>query len=138
MQENWLRFGLVTEIRFDHILIVVKDLQRSIDFYKLLGFEHLETIHRPNDKVGVMKLDRTKIELMCLPAGRETYRPPRENTDIGFRHIGLRVDNVKKIYEKLMEKIQFESPPRPIPGRSGRMTVFFKDPDGVEMHFVQE
>ena len=123
---------------FDHVLIVVEDLDRSIRFYKLLGFEHLETILRPDDRVGVMRLGRMKIELMCLREGMETHRPTRRVTDIGFRHIGLRVDSVEEAYESLRDVIRFDSPPRPISGRSGRMTVFFRDPDGVELHFVQE
>ena len=62
---------------FDHILIVVKNLERSIEFYKLLGFKHLETIQRPEDRVGVLQLGVTKFELMCLTEGRETHRTPR-------------------------------------------------------------
>ena len=129
---------IASEVAFDHVLIVVRDLERSIEFYRLLGFEHLETIRRPDDRVGVMRLGGTKIELMCLREGRETYRPPRKITDTGFRHIGFRVDDVREAYERLKDLIEFDSPPRPIAGRQGRMTVFFKDSDGVELHFVQE
>jgi len=125
-------------VAFDHVLIVVKDLERSIGFYKLLGFDHVETIQRPNDRVGVMRLGGAKIELMCLPEGVETHRPPRKITDLGFRHMGFKVEDVEETYEGLKDLIPFDSPPRPIAGRGGRMTVFFKDPDGVELHFVQE
>ena len=50
---------------FDHVLIVVKDLERSIRFYQLLGFTHVETIQRPDDRVGVMRLGGVTMELMC-------------------------------------------------------------------------
>lgn len=126
------------ETAFDHVLIVVKDMEKSINFYKLIGFEHLETIQRPSDWVGVMKLGPVKIELMHQKEGRETYRPERKITDIGFRHIGFRVNDVQKIYDELKEVIEFDSPPVPIAGRQGRKTVFFSDPDGVELHFVQQ
>lgn len=129
---------MATEVVFDHVLIVVKELERSIEFYQLLGFRHLETIQRPEDRVAIMELGGTKVELMCLPEGEETYRRPRRLTDVGFRHIGLRVEDVGAVYERLKDQIHFDSPPRPIPGRSGRMTVFFHDPDGVELHFVQQ
>ncbi|MGD2200048.1 MAG: VOC family protein [Candidatus Bathyarchaeota archaeon] len=122
----------------DHILIVVKDLERSIGFYKLLGFKHLETIQRPKDRVAVLRLGSTKIELMNLPEGKETIQPPRRLTDLGFRHIGFSVEDVGDMYERLKDKIEFISPPRKIPGRGDRTTVFFRDPDGVEMHLVQE
>jgi catechol 2,3-dioxygenase-like lactoylglutathione lyase family enzyme len=129
---------MAPEVALDHVLIVVRDLKRSMEFYELLGFEHVEAIQRPYDRVGVMRLGEAKIELMCLREGRETHRPPRKITDIGFRHIGVRVDDVSETYERLKDLIEFDSPPRPIAGRQGRLTVFFKDPDGVELHFVQE
>ena len=125
-------------VSLDHVLIVVKDLERSIRFYELLGFTHVETIQRPDDRVGVMRLGGVTMELMCLPEGVETHRPPRLLTDLGFRHVGFRVDDVKETYERLKDEIQFDSPPRFSAGRSGRLTVFFKDPDGVELHLVQE
>lgn len=129
---------MAPEIVLDHALIVVTDLERSIDFYRLLGFEHIETIQRPDDRVSVMRLGEMKIELMRLQEGMETYRPPRKVTDIGFRHIGFRVEDVEEVYGRLKDVIDFDSPPRPIAGRGNRKTVFFRDPDGVELHFVQE
>ncbi len=123
---------------FDHVLIVARDLERSIEFYALIGFEHLETIQRPSDRVAVMRLGGVKIELMNLPEGEETLREPRRLTDLRFRHIGFKVDDLDEVYERLKDRISFDSPPRKIAGRGNRMTVFFKDPDGVEMHFVQE
>jgi catechol 2,3-dioxygenase-like lactoylglutathione lyase family enzyme len=129
---------LAAECVFDHVLIVVKDLKRSIDFYELLGFKHLETIQRPRDRVALMRLGGIKVELMSLPEGEETYRLPRKLSDVGFRHVGFRVENLEEVYERLKDKIPFDSQPRAIAGRGSRMTVFFKDPDGVEMHFVQE
>ena len=123
---------------FDHVLIVAKDLELSIAFYSLIGFEHLETIQRPNDRVTVMRLGDVKVEIMNLPEGKETKREPRQVTDIGFRHIGFKVDDLSAVYERLKDKISFDAPPKKIAGRGSRITVFFKDPDGVEMHFVQE
>jgi catechol 2,3-dioxygenase-like lactoylglutathione lyase family enzyme len=123
---------------FDHVLIVVSDLKRSIEFYTLIGFEYLETIQRPNDRVAVMCLGNVKVELMNLPEGKDTLRDPRKLTDLGFRHIGFKVDDLTTFYERLKDKISFDSPPRKIAGRGNRMTVFFNDPDGVEMHLVQE
>jgi len=35
---------MTADSTLDHILIVAKNLERSIEFYTLLGFEHLETI----------------------------------------------------------------------------------------------
>jgi catechol 2,3-dioxygenase-like lactoylglutathione lyase family enzyme len=126
------------KINVDHILLVVKDLENTISFYRHLGFTHEETIKRPNDTVGVIKKDNLMIELMQLPEGHETYREPRKNSDIGFRHIGFRVEDIQGVYESLKDKIQFDGPPGHSAGRGERKLLFFKDPDGVELHFIQE
>ena len=126
------------DFSFDHVLIVVQDLERSVEFYGLLGFSHVQTIQRPDDRVAVMRLGEAKIELMHQREGLETSRTLRRLTDIGFRHLGFRVDDVEAAYERLKDRIKFDSPPIPIAGRPGRLTVFFKDPDGTELHLVQE
>jgi catechol 2,3-dioxygenase-like lactoylglutathione lyase family enzyme len=126
------------KINIDHILIVVKDLEDTISFYRHLGFNHVETINRPHDVVGVMRKDNFMLELMQLPAGDETYRVPRKNSDIGFRHLGFRVEDIQEVYESLKEKIQFDGPPVGSAGRGERRLLFFKDPNGVELHFIQE
>ena len=126
------------KINVDHILLVVKDLEDTISFYRHLGFTHLDTIKRPNDTVGVIKKDNLMIELMQLREGHETYREPRKNSDIGFRHIGFRVEDMQEVYESLKDKIQFDGPPVRSAGRGDRKLLFFKDPDGVELHFIQE
>mgnify|MGYP002725743224 CR=1 FL=1 len=126
------------KINVDHILLVVKDLEDTISFYRHLGFTHVETINRPNDTVGVIKKDNLMIELMQLPKGHETYRELRTNSDIGFRHMGFRVEDIQGVYESLKDKIQFDGPPVSSAGRGDRTLLFFKDPDGVELHFIQE
>ena len=126
------------KINVDHILFVVKDLENTINFYRHLGFTHVETVNRPNDIVGVIKKDNLMIELMQLPEGDETYREQRKNSDIEFRHIGFRVENMRGIYESLKDKIQFDGPPVRSAGRGDRKLLFFNDPDGVELHFIQE
>ncbi len=125
-----------SDANIDHILIVVKDLEHSIEFYNLIGFKHIETIQRPKDRVAVMQMGQVKIELMCLPEGKETYQLMRKNSDIGFRHIGIKVKNVNETYQRLIEKIKFVSPPIEIEGRPGRWSVFFHDPDGTELQFL--
>lgn len=126
------------KIKIDHILLVVKDRDDTINFYKYLGFKHIKTIDRPNDQVGIIKKDNMTIELMQLPKGDETYREPRKNSDIGFRHIGFHVDNLDEAFEKLKDKIQFDGSPVHSAGRGNRKLLFFKDPNGVELHFIQE
>ena len=123
---------------FDHLLIVVKNLKESIEFYKLLGFEYIETLQRPDDSVSRLQLGDFKIELMFLRNNKGTEGQIRKLSDSGFRHIGFRVKDVNEIYEKYKDLIKFDSKPTLVQNRPGRLTVFFKDPNGIEMHFVQE
>lgn len=85
-----------------------------------------------------MRKDNLKLELMKLPTGTETYRHPRINSDVGFRHIGFKVDDINEIYDSLKDKINFDSSPEISAGRGGRKILFFKDPNGIELHFIQE
>ena len=126
------------KINLDHLLLVVKDIEKSVSFYQQLGFEHVETIQRPNDRIGVITKDNLTFELMQLPNGEETHRAPRKDSDLGFRHIGFRVDDLQETYENLKDKIMFDGPPVQSAGRGSRQLLFFKDPDGVELHFIQE
>lgn len=109
-----------------------------MDFYNLLGFEHLETVQRTYDTVGVMQKDHLKLELMMFPTGKETYRVPRTDSDIGFRHIGFKVQDIQAVYEHYKDKITFKAPPLRSPGRGSREILFFTDPNGIELHFIQE
>jgi catechol 2,3-dioxygenase-like lactoylglutathione lyase family enzyme len=126
------------ELFVDHFLIVVKDLEESLNFYKLLGFKHIETIQRSHDVVSVMQKERFNLELMMLPIGKETYRVPRIETDIGFRHIGFKVKDIQAAYEYYKDKIEFKSPLQVSSGRGNRKILFFEDPNGLELHFIQE
>ena len=114
------------KINIDHILIVVKDLEDTISFYRHLGFTHIETIERPNDTVGVIKKDGLMIELMQLLPGEETYRKPRKNSDIGFRHLGFRVDDIQEVFESLKDKIEFDGLPVHSAGRGDRKLLFLR------------
>jgi hypothetical protein len=75
---------------------------------------------------------------MLLPIGEETYRVPRTNSDVGFRHIGFKVENIQHIYDFYSDKILFKGPPEESSGRGKRKILFFTDPNGIELHFIQD
>jgi hypothetical protein len=52
--------------------------------------------------------------------------------------MGFRVEDLQKVYESLKDKIEFDGPPVISAGRGDRKLLFFKDPNGVELHFIQE
>ncbi len=115
----------------DHIGIRVKDLDRALDFYKILGFE--ETARAGNDPVVVIKNAR-QVELNLI------YNSTTENDgdnilmDVGekysgFTHVALRISSVLGTLKSLEEnKIRITQGPVSF-GRDGHVSIFVRDPD---------
>lgn len=115
----------------DHIGIRVKDLDRALDFYKILGFE--ETARAGNDPVVVVKNAR-QVELNLV------YNSTTENDgdnilmDVsekysGFTHVALRISSVLDTLKSLEEnRIRITQGPVSF-GRDGHVSIFVRDPD---------
>jgi lactoylglutathione lyase len=115
--------------RLEHVGIMVKDIQVSIEFYsKIIGLKLKGELDHPN---GVIKLaflgfdqsEETEIELIqgyndSLPAEGKVH------------HIALTVDNVKEEHERLKSlNVTFiEEEITTLP--NGARYIFFTGPDG--------
>ena len=135
-----------------HVGLVVKDADRSIDFYtKFLGFniikdqieegEYIDTfLGIENVKVRTIKMSLQNgdmIELLHFDS-HPMYNESSFITRIGCSHIALSVPDVDSLYNKLSSKeIRTINPPTLSP--DGAAKVFFcKDPDGVWLELVEE
>lgn len=136
-----------------HIGVPVKDLQRSLNFYKDVfdldpEFTHTaegETLSRgvgvPNAKLTLafLQLGNTYLELLEYHTPRdETYG--RRNCDVGAVHICFEVDDIQTSYEELRRKgVEFYSEPILIDDGplDGYRFCYFKDPDGITLEFFQ-
>lgn len=109
-----------------HVGIVVRNLDKMIEFYKLLGFEELSSgeiqgkliddlIGIKNANINIVKMksikDNSVIELLKYKdIGLETRN--RELFEFGITHIAVNVDNIDDMYVKLKLKgISFNTPP---------------------------
>ena len=114
---------------FDHITLVVKDLEASRKFYvDFLGMDH---VPRPafTFEVHWFQIGNQQIHLILEhdQSGRAGNAGPQQNTRT--HHFAFQVDDAKLAYEKAVERgIPIVSPPKSRP--DGATQTFVNDPDG--------
>jgi len=115
----------------DHIGVRVRDLDRAMKFYGLLGFElHYKA---GNDAVAVVK-NAHAVELNLVynanagPEGKNILMDVGEKYP-GYTHVALRVMSIKAVIQTLREHgIRITQGPVSF-GRDGHVSVFVRDPD---------
>ena len=115
----------------DHIGVRVRDLDRAMKFYSLLGFQlHWKAT---NDAVAVVK-NPQGVELNLVynanadRGGRNILMDVGEKYP-GYTHVALRVNSIKAVIETLRANdIRITQGPVSF-GRDGHVSVFVRDPD---------
>ncbi len=139
-----------------HININVTDIERSIAFYRKLGFEVMHVFgDDPSDvragmssregkvRGAVMSLgddprSTTKIELLEWVEPRGEPQPARTMQQAGVGRIALRTKNLLAFAEKLRaEGIEFDHEPREIDIVGAKRFVVFRDPDGTLLELIE-
>ncbi len=121
--------------RLYHVGVRVEDISKSIDFYvNKLGFKLIRT-----QDMGFLKLaflwtgdGETQLEL-------EQWRVEGENLPPvgGLTHLGLFVDDVDAVYEKLQgDGVEWEGEPKRF-GPTAPYAGFAYDPDGVRLEILE-
>ena len=111
-------------VGIDHIEILVEDLEKSVDFYKLLGFE----------MVNWTEEERT-VEMKAGDANFDIIEITEERNEVGLHHIAFLVDDVDKTVKEWKEKgVEITLEPM-VSERSGRRLSAMKDVDGI-MHQI--
>jgi lactoylglutathione lyase len=117
--------------RIDHYGVRVRDLDRALKFYALLGFT-LE-FKAANDAVAVVKNPHgVEINLVFnanADAGGKNILMDVGDKYPGYTHIALRVASIKDTIVALREhKVAITQGPVSF-GRDGHVSVFVRDPD---------
>jgi len=111
-------------IKVRHMAIQVKDLDKSLAFYRdTLGLQYVRT-RDFSQGVAVDLTDGETNVALLVPEGESTSTQRAEGT-FGLHHIGFLVDDIDYIYNRLKKAgVEFISP---------APAEFFKvlDPDGV-------
>jgi catechol 2,3-dioxygenase len=114
-----------------HVVFYVKDLQRSLAFYRdLLGFREVGRIF--NGAAAALTSGRTHHELLLIEVG-DAPGPPAGNRR-GLYHIGIKVGD--SLDELRATKKELETSGITIDGMSDHtvsQSLYLKDPDGNEI-----
>jgi catechol 2,3-dioxygenase-like lactoylglutathione lyase family enzyme len=139
-------------LRLSHIGLCVSDLERSLAFYRALGFrersrlrmaggpaEQLLELEAVDLSAIYLERDGTRLELLHYPSpghvGGDTARPMNA---LGLTHLSLRVDDLDAVAEALLETggRLLEASRTEIPAARTR-ALFAVDPDGTRIELVE-
>ena len=114
-----------------HVVFYVKDLNRSLAFYRdLLGFQEIGTTF--GGAAAALTSGRTHHELLLIEVGPAPGPPPGPR--LGLYHIGIKVGD--SLNELRAAKQDLERAGVPITGMSDHtvsQSLYLTDPDGNEV-----
>ncbi|MCI5052669.1 MAG: lactoylglutathione lyase [Simkaniaceae bacterium] len=125
-------------MRFDHTMIRVFDLDRSLRFYTdVMGMHLIRKKDYPHGKftlafVGYSE-EQAQLELTHNWEQQEPY-----NLGSGYGHIAIIVEDIHAICAQIKEKGgKIPRPPGPMKG-STSLLAFVEDPDGYKIELIQK
>lgn len=138
---------------FRHAGIVVRDMRRSLEFYRdrlglkviserrefgsyidrLLGLSGVEVWWV---KLGASE-DKISVELLQYLSRHGAAGVPRQVCELGCSHVALTVSDLDRLYDELRSAgVVFTTEPLPSPEGTVKVTLCF-DPDGTPIELVQ-
>ncbi len=129
-----------SELCFNHVTLTVADLEKSLAYYQgVLGFPVLGQLNF-NDPRGFvityLQFGNSILEVFSFEKVQtiaHTWNP--DETVLGLKHIGILVDDVWAVADRLKEKgVRIIYPPNHAKG--GVDTCFFADPDGNALELI--
>ena len=122
----------------DHISINVSDISETIDFYtRILGVEKLQTVDFGDFEITYLSLPNgTRLELFDYRANNQSH--PRQESDVGLRHIAFEVEDVAAHEQHLRDLgVEITLPTCELPELGVRVLLFL-DPNGVTLEFCEK
>jgi catechol 2,3-dioxygenase-like lactoylglutathione lyase family enzyme len=138
---------------FDHVTIVVRDVEAAKGFFSLLGFEHDQSVvisgETFSDYMGVPGIEAEHVTLVLAGAVPRTevqllgYRKPDPVPDpnigvlskLGFNHICFAVDDVEGEVRRL--RAAGVETRNEILDFHGRKLVFVRGPEGITVELSE-
>ena len=119
-----------------HTCYRVLDLDRSVDFYKRLGFEERRRVSIRDEATNVfmgLPGDGDRLELTYNHGREEPYE-----IGSGYGHIALTVGDLDATLGRLAEQdIEPERPPYRV-REGGSRLCFVRDPDGYRIEMIEK
>lgn len=113
----------------------VTDLDRSLAFYRALGYVAMGTIAvGGGSRLVLLRFPEESIATLEL-----VHRPDDEPVDVGtgFDHLAIQVDALAETLERLTESGLEPEPIQYPGGPDGPMTCWLTDPDGYRIELVE-
>jgi glyoxylase I family protein len=125
-------------MKIHHIAITVKDLERSVVFYKeTLGFRQVERFTKPgwDGEAVVLELGGMRLELFAFDNSIDRKDDLSDFKVRGLKHIAFEVDSVQETYKSLKEKgVDIDEP---VNGTTCAWFCFLRDPDGIPLELYE-
>jgi len=122
----------------DHVSINVTDINKSLDFYsRVLGLKQLQTVDCGDFDITYFSLPSgSRLELFDYRG--KNRNTPREDSEVGLRHIAFQVEDVAA-HEKLLraEGVGITLSTCDLPNLGARVLLFL-DPNGVTLEFCEK
>ena len=125
-------------IRFDHVAITVRDMERSVAFYRdLLGFDVLGQllVNEGRQKLVYLRSGGAHVELFEFRDHDAETVVGVPDTVGGFKHLALQTDDVDGLAVRL-KAAGIEFTVDPLDAEGGVRLAFFLDPDGNLLEIV--
>ncbi|NRF95107.1 VOC family protein [Paenibacillus frigoriresistens] len=123
----------------NHITINVKNLEDSLKFYRdILGLEQLDIVNMGDHELIYFALPGgTRLELITYFGTNQDINTNPSDGGI-FRHIAFEVDDVRDVEKWMLENaIEVTLSITRVP-KLGVYAILVKDPNGVELEFIQK
>ena len=118
-----------------HVAIRVKDVDKSLKFYKYLGLKVIDRrSHMPGEKI-IMLEDKTtgqRLNMMYYAKNCKLYTPWKKD-GVELDHLRFQVKDAKKTYNALLKKGMKPATPLREREHNGKIIKmgFIKDPNGI-------
>jgi methylmalonyl-CoA epimerase len=119
--------------RIEHIGIVVKDLERSLELFEaLLGLKAagVQEMEEVGLRVASLQAENIRIELLEYTSGGSDFGRRVMGSEPGFNHIAVQVDEMAAVLERWSTAGARVQEGFPRAGSHGRVAFFEEDSTG--------
>ncbi|MCA9356204.1 VOC family protein [Candidatus Nomurabacteria bacterium] len=125
-------------MKIHHIAISVKDLEKSVFFYKEnFGFKEIDRFTKPGwtGEAVVLLLGDVRLEIFCFKDYIDNKNEVGNLKTIGINHFGIEVDSVLDKYKEFKNKgIDIDEP---VEGKTCAYFCFLRDTDGISIELYE-
>lgn len=124
-------------MRFGHVAIRVKDIDKMLDFYcNGLGLKEAFRIKNDDGSLRIVYLHISEGQYLELCLGGEKREDFDDKKSLGVRHISFTVDDLKKFKEEAESGgVKFDSDI--LDTRDHNINIWLFDPEGNKLEIVE-